>query len=230
MLENTGDSTKRQPCYENRVFNKHQPSYGNRAFNKRQPQDHFDRTTDNGEKDGASSNNNIVALNRGGFSGTNKSDNNTKSSISGKVLVNGCIINEVVKLMTDRWVAVKNITAEHRRKTKLNNRLYMLHSVVPKISKMDRASILGDVIEYLKELLEHINDLHTKLEGTSERPLTATALRLPLNLHVPSSFHYPLTPSTHRLSLVILRKNSLQFHCLRTQRIRFSAWKGRGKD
>lgn len=93
MLENTGDSTKRQP------------SSRNRAFNKRQPRDHFDRTTDNGEKDGAFSNSNIVALDRGGFSGTNNSNNNTESSISGNVSVNGCNISEAVKLMTDRWAA-----------------------------------------------------------------------------------------------------------------------------
>ncbi|RRT50685.1 hypothetical protein B296_00026332 [Ensete ventricosum] len=56
---------------------------------------------------------------------------------------------------------------------------------------MDRASILGDAIEYLKELLQRINDLHNELEsapssssmphtsGTSFHPLTPTLPTLP---------------------------------------------------
>lgn len=42
---------------------------------------------------------------------TNNSNNNIESSISGNVLVNGCNISEVVKLMTDRWaVAIHSHT------------------------------------------------------------------------------------------------------------------------
>jgi UTP:GlnB (protein PII) uridylyltransferase len=48
---------------------------------------------------------------------------------------------------------------------------------------MDRASILGDAIEYLKELLQRINDLHTELEAagtqsSSQQPFAAAGSTL----------------------------------------------------
>ncbi|KAJ7958875.1 Transcription factor bHLH93 [Quillaja saponaria] len=61
----------------------------------------------------------------------------------------------------------KNLMAERRRRKKLNDRLSMLRAIVPKISKMDRTSILGDTINYMKELLGKINNLQQEVEVNS---------------------------------------------------------------
>ncbi|CAD5180579.1 unnamed protein product [Musa acuminata subsp. malaccensis] len=59
-----------------------------------------------------------------------------------------------------REVPIDHVEAERQRREKLNQRFYALRSVVPNVSKMDKASLLADAIAY-------INELHTKV-GTME--------------------------------------------------------------
>nr|QWJ73409.1 Myelocytomatosis transcription factor 3 [Isatis tinctoria] len=52
---------------------------------------------------------------------------------------------------------LNHVEAERQRREKLNQRFYSLRAVVPNVSKMDKASLLGDAISY-------INELKTKLQ------------------------------------------------------------------
>ncbi|XP_073151863.1 transcription factor bHLH35-like [Henckelia pumila] len=60
-------------------------------------------------------------------------------------------------------LASKNIASERNRRKKLNERLYALRSVVPTITKMDKASIIKDAIEYIQKLHEEDKSLEAEI-------------------------------------------------------------------
>nr|GMD64862.1 transcription factor bHLH3 [Ipomoea batatas] len=59
---------------------------------------------------------------------------------------------------------LNHVEAERQRREKLNQRFYALRAVVPTISKMDKASLLGDAIAYIIDLQAKIR----AMEGEEE--------------------------------------------------------------
>lgn len=70
---------------------------------------------------------------------------------------------------------LNHVEAERQRREKLNQRFYALRAVVPNVSKMDKASLLGDAISYITELKTKLQstesdkeDLHKQVETLSK--------------------------------------------------------------
>ncbi|KAI4311432.1 hypothetical protein MLD38_036331 [Melastoma candidum] len=67
---------------------------------------------------------------------------------------------------------LNHVEAERQRREKLNQRFYALRAVVPNISKMDKASLLGDAIAYINELQAKLR----VLEAERDRPGTSSGV------------------------------------------------------
>ncbi|KAK6131954.1 hypothetical protein DH2020_034303 [Rehmannia glutinosa] len=57
---------------------------------------------------------------------------------------------------------LNHVEAERQRREKLNQRFYAPRAVVPNISKMDKASLLGDAIAYITELQKKLKDMESE--------------------------------------------------------------------
>ncbi|KAI5075830.1 hypothetical protein GOP47_0009906 [Adiantum capillus-veneris] len=69
---------------------------------------------------------------------------------------------------------LNHVEAERQRREKLNQRFYALRAVVPNISKMDKASLLGDAISYILELQNKLKGVEQERDELLERSLAAT--------------------------------------------------------
>nr|QJQ51171.1 bHLH transcription factor bHLH2.3 [Gardenia jasminoides] len=59
---------------------------------------------------------------------------------------------------------LNHVEAERQRREKLNQRFYALRAVVPNVSKMDKASLLGDAISYINELKSKLHNMESDKE------------------------------------------------------------------
>ncbi|MBA0763926.1 hypothetical protein Gotri_013319, partial [Gossypium trilobum] len=89
-------------------------------------------------------------------------------------------VNAATYSTQSAFANANHVLAERRRREKLNERFIILRSLVPFVTKMDKASILGDTIEYVKQLRKKIQDLETRnkqMEADNDRPRSADSMQ-----------------------------------------------------
>ncbi|TVU13945.1 hypothetical protein EJB05_37385, partial [Eragrostis curvula] len=64
----------------------------------------------------------------------------------------------------------KTIVSERKRRVRMQEKLYELRSLVPNITKMDKASIIGDAVEYVRKLQSHARKLMEEIAALEARP------------------------------------------------------------
>lgn len=78
-----------------------------------------------------------------------------------------------------RVEALNHVEAERQRREKLNQRFYALRAVVPNISKMDKASLLGDAITHITDLQKKLKEMETEREMFYESGAVDQRVRTP---------------------------------------------------
>ncbi|KAL5062430.1 hypothetical protein RYX36_024167 [Vicia faba] len=76
---------------------------------------------------------------------------------------------------------LNHVEAERQRREKLNQRFYALRAVVPNISKMDKASLLGDAIAYINELQAKLKTMESEREQLATTSRDGSSSGLPTN-------------------------------------------------
>ncbi|CAK9169304.1 unnamed protein product [Ilex paraguariensis] len=113
-----------------------------------------------------------VALTGRSSSGSGNSD--SERPFASDSLMNIRLKTRGRKSVSRQEMALSHVEAERQRREKLNRRFYTLRSVVPNVSRMDKASLLADAVTYINELKGKIEDLEAKLRKELQKPRVGT--------------------------------------------------------
>ncbi|KAL5726105.1 hypothetical protein ACHQM5_009175 [Ranunculus cassubicifolius] len=102
---------------------------------------------------------------------------NSLPSISGDIEIDEDDSSEYTteprKTTSSKGDRSKTLVSERRRRSSMKEKLYALRSLVPNITKMDKASIVGDAVSYVQELQMQAKKIKAEIAGL-EASLTAT--------------------------------------------------------
>ncbi|KAI3417283.1 uncharacterized protein J3R85_014553 [Psidium guajava] len=90
----------------------------------------------------------------------NQGDENDGEDSSGTTTTTGTAATSTKGTKTDRS---RTLISERRRRGRMKEKLYALRSLVPNITKMDKASIVGDAVLYLQELQAQAKQLKSEV-------------------------------------------------------------------
>ncbi|KAJ4754699.1 basic helix-loop-helix (bHLH) DNA-binding superfamily protein [Rhynchospora pubera] len=104
-------------------------------------------------------------------------------------------------------VVNKTVENERNRRKKMNDSICRLRSIVPRISKMDKASTIRDAIDYVQELQEQ----ERQLEGEIAEIQSQRASEISSSYEYNNCVNYPsLSPQTWNLPPIELLELNVQ--------------------
>ncbi|KAJ0817541.1 putative transcription factor bHLH family [Helianthus annuus] len=83
----------------------------------------------------------------------------------------------------------RTLISERKRRSGMKEKLYALRSLVPNITKMDKASIVGDAARYIQDLQTQSRNLRAEIATIeATKTLKATSSQNPNKVHVSNQF------------------------------------------
>lgn len=107
-------------------------------------------------------------------------------------------------MMAARETQINRVEAERLRREKLNHRFNELRSVVPNVSKMDRASVLTDAVAYIKQLKAQREELEAQVRVESQ-----TAAKMCVASTSTAGGHDHAVPSLGQVEVMIVGSEAM---------------------